>query len=108
MLERPAITLRGLAIICLASGCWAFSFGVSAPSGLCSLWLQAAQCSDTVIGLNSGTYYLGIALAAGLVPWMMRRWGRSAIVVGMVVSGLSVAAFPWAGGLFGWFALRLL
>jgi MFS family permease len=61
-----------------------------------------------VIGLNSATYYLGLAMAAGLVPWLMRRTGRGCMVIGMVGSGLTIAAFPWCGGLTGAFLLRLL
>jgi MFS family permease len=92
--------------ICLSALFWAFSFGLVAP--LASLWLQDAQYSDTLIGLNTATYYLGIALAAPLVPALMRRWGRSALVLGMVASGVTVAWFPWGGSLVGWFALRAL
>jgi MFS family permease len=90
----------------LATACWAFSFGVEAP--IASLWLQDAGHSTRTIGLNAATYYLGIALAAGLVPALMRRLGRWCIVGGMVASGITVAAFPWCGGLYGFFLLRLL
>ena len=97
---------KRLAANCAASLCWAFSFGLGAP--LASLWLQEAGHGATIIGLNTGVYYLGIALAAGLVPWMIRRWGRGCAVLGMLGSGLTLLAFPWGGGLFGWFVLRLL
>jgi MFS family permease len=97
---------RTLAILCVASLCWGFSFGLGAP--LASLWLQDAGQGATIIGLNTGIYYLGIALTAALVPWLMRSCGRGCLVVGMLVSGLTVAWFPWGGGLLGWFLLRLL
>jgi MFS family permease len=93
-----------LAIICLVNGFWAFSFGLEVP--LASLWLRDHGLSDTLIGLNTGSYYLGILLAAGAVPWMMTRSARGCATSGMVVSGLTVALFPWAGGIIGWFALR--
>src|SRR5205823_819460 len=64
--------------------------------------------TKTVIGLNTAVYYLGIAVAAGAVPGMMRRWGKGCPVFGMVFSGLTVALFPWGGSLTGWFLLRLL
>lgn len=95
---------RWIVPLCLASLLWAFSFGVSAP--LAALWMQDAGCSDTLIGLNTSTYYLGIALAAGLVPGLMRRWGPGCLVLGMTASALTAAAFPWGGGLPGWFAWR--
>jgi MFS family permease len=95
---------RWIIPLCLASVLWAFSFGLNAP--LASVWMRDAGYSDTIIGLNTGTYYLGIALAAVLVPWLMRRWGYRCLVLGMAASGLTAAAFPWGGSLFGWFALR--
>jgi MFS family permease len=95
-----------LAAICLASLCWAFSFGAGAV--LAPLWLKQSGYSDTVVGLSTGTYYFGIALAAGAVPWMLRRWGAGAAAAGMVASGVTVALFPWGGSLAGWFGLRLL
>jgi MFS family permease len=95
---------RWIVPLCLASLLWAFSFGVNAP--LAALWMQDAGCSDSLIGLNTSAYYLGIALAAGLVPGLMRRWGPGCLVFGMGASALTAAAFPWGGGLPGWFAWR--
>src|SRR5262249_45071638 len=100
---RPALTL---AMICLVNACWAFSFGLEVP--LASLWLHDHDCSDTVVGLNTATYYLGILLAASAVPWLMRRSARGCAAIGMIASGLTVALFPWGSGLLGWFALRAL
>src|SRR5262249_4259229 len=47
-------------------------------------------------------------LAAGLVPWTMRRWGRSSVVFGTLASGVTVMAFPFRDGLLWWFTFRLL
>ncbi|HJT78530.1 MAG TPA: MFS transporter [Gemmataceae bacterium] len=106
-MEAPATTpRRTLVVLCAASLCWAFSFGLGAP--LASLWLRDRACGATVIGLNTSLYYLGIAVAALLVPYLMRRWGNSCAVAGMVASGVTVALFPWAGGLVGYHLLRLL
>jgi MFS family permease len=106
MPATPASSARTLVPLCLASVCWAFSFGLSAP--LASLWLAHAGCGATTIGLNTSLYYLGIALAAGLVPRLMRRWGYGTAALGMLASGVTVALFPWGGGLAGWHLLRLL
>jgi MFS family permease len=108
MSVAPTSSARGLAVICLASGCWAFGFGVAALSGLCSLWLERAGCNETLIGLNTSLYYGGILIASFFVPRAMRAWGRRCVVAGMVISGASVALFPWGGGLVGWLALRFL
>ncbi|HEV3236482.1 MAG TPA: MFS transporter [Gemmataceae bacterium] len=105
---------RWMLPLCLASLLWAFSFGLNAP--LASLWMQDALSNrveesnrvQTLIGLNTSFYYLGIAVAACAVPWLMRRRGYRALAVGMVMSGVTCAAFPWPGDLTGWFAVRLL
>jgi MFS family permease len=98
-------SVRTLVPLCVASACWAFSFGLGAQ--LASLWLKDAGYSDTTIGLNTSLYYAGIALAAGVVPPLMRRWGYRCAAVGMLASGVTVALFPWGGGLLGWHLLRL-
>jgi MFS family permease len=96
---------RQMALLCLATLCWAFGFGVSAP--LASLLLHDAGFGTDVIGWNTGVYYLGIALAAALVPWMMRRWGRGCPVLGTSFSAVTIALFPLGCSLTGWFVLRL-
>jgi MFS family permease len=106
MAQSLPVRVRELRVLCLAAVCWAFSFGLSAE--LAPVWLQAHGYSFTTIGLNTSLYYLGIALAAVLVPRMMRRWGDGCVVAGMLASGVTVAAFPWGGGLAGWHLLRLL
>jgi MFS family permease len=95
---------RTLALICLVNGCWAFSFGLEVP--VASLWLQDHGLNDALIGLNSATYYLGILLAAVVVPPLMRRSARCCATAGLIVSALTVGCFPWGGGLAGWFLLR--
>jgi MFS family permease len=97
---------RWLIPLCLAAFLWAVGFGASAP--LASLWLQDAGAADTLIGLNTGAYYLGIVLAAGLVPRLLGRHGHWCLLAGMLVSGLSMAVFPWANWLPGLFFLRIL
>jgi MFS family permease len=105
-MSPPLRSLRTLAVLCLVSAGWAFSFGLGAP--LASFWLDDAHYSKTIVGLNTGVYYLGIAVTAAAVPWMMRRFGRFCPAAGFALSAVTVVLFPWGGGLFGWFALRLL
>jgi MFS family permease len=105
---------RWMLPLCLASLLWAFSFGLNAP--LASLWMQDALSTQieeanrikTLIGLNTSCYYLGIAVAACAVPWLMRRCGYRALSAGMVMSGVTCAAFPWPEEITGWFAVRFL
>jgi MFS family permease len=97
---------RALTMICLASAGWAFSFGLIAA--LASLWLAKEGWNQTVVGLNISCYYLGIALAALVVPRLMRRLGPGCVAAGCVLSGVTVVLFPWGGSLAGYFGLRLL
>jgi hypothetical protein len=95
-----------MAVVCLASAAWAFGFGVNAP--LAALWLQDSGCSHKLVGLNTSTYYLGVALASPLVPLLMRHGGRGCMIAGMFIDGLTVVLFPWARSTAAWFGLRLL
>lgn len=97
---------RTLALLCLACGSWAFSFGLECP--LASRWLESAGRSEGFIGLNTGTHFLGVILAGLAAPTLMQRRGRGCIALGLVLSGAAVAAFPWAGTRAGSFALRFL
>jgi MFS family permease len=72
------------------------------------LWLEAAGCSNSVIGWNGGVHYLAIALAALAVPALMHRWSTRCPAAGMLLSALAVAAFPWVDSLPLWFVWRAL
>jgi MFS family permease len=96
---------QALLVICLATVGWSFSFGLGAP--LAALWLSAHGCADSITGDNTGVYYLGMGLAAAAVPWLMRRWGSRCTALGMLLSGLGTALFPWGAGLAWWFLVRL-
>ena len=104
-MEAPS-SRRTLVVLCLASCGWAFSFGLGAT--LASPLLSDAGYDKTTIGLNTSTYYLGVAVASVALQWLVQRSGRTCIVAGMLVDALAVALFPWARGPFGWFGLRLL
>lgn len=93
-------------MLCLASGGWAFGFGLGAP--LASLWLHDAGQSARLIGLNTSLYYLGVALASFAVPSLMRRYCRLCVVGGIIADAVVTALFPWADNLLAWSMLRLL
>jgi MFS family permease len=95
---------RLLLLVSLASLGWAFSFGLGAP--LASLLLKDAGCSSRTIGLNTSFYYLGVAVAAPLVPRLMRRRNRACVVAGMLLDAVTTAAFPLVSGELGWHLLR--
>jgi MFS family permease len=95
-----------LALLSLASLGWAFSFGLGAP--LASLWLEKAGLSGGAIGLNTSLYYLGVALAAPLVPCLMRRGSRACVLAGMLLDAAVTALFPLCSGALAWHLLRLM
>ena len=97
---------RLLILVSLASLGWAFSFGLGAP--LSSLWLKDASCDSWAIGLNTSCYYLGIAVAAPLVPRMMRRHNRVCAIAGMLLDAVTTAAFPLVSGAITWHLLRVV
>jgi MFS family permease len=95
-----------LPLICGCAAAWAFNFGLATQ--LTTLWLKDLGHSNTAIGLNQACYYFGLALVVTLVPALMRGWGAWCSVAGMALSGASIALFPFAGGLAGWYGLRIL
>jgi MFS family permease len=97
---------RDLRVLCVASAGWAFSFGLGAP--LASLLLHDAGLSARAVGLNTSVYYLGIALAAGMVPRLMARADRGCLVAGMVLDAAVTAVFPWTDSPVLWLLLRLV
>src|SRR5207248_8931907 len=72
---------RTLAVLCLASMGWAFSFALGVE--VAPLWLKDAGFSPKAIGLNTSVYYLGVAVASVFVPALMGRSGRRCVVAGM-------------------------
>jgi MFS family permease len=106
-LALPSLSVpRGLALICVCTAAWAFNFGMATQ--LSTLWLNGRRHGNTVIGLNQGFYYFGLAVVVTLVPSLMRRWGPRCAIAGMALSGFSVALFPHAGSLAAWYTLRFL
>ncbi len=107
MAAQVSPSRRTLIVVCLASLGWAFSFGVGAT--LAAPWLTDAGFDKTTIGLNTSIYYFGIAVTSLALPWLMRRASsRACVVAGIFIDALTVALFPWAGGILGWFGLRVL
>jgi MFS family permease len=95
---------RALAVLCLASAAWGFTFGLGLPVG--AVWMRDAGCSAAAVGLSTSAYYLGVAAASPLLPWLMRRLGRAAVAGGMALDGLATLLFPF-GGPAAWLLLRL-
>jgi MFS family permease len=61
-----------------------------------------------LVGLNTSLYYLGVAAASLLAPWLMRRGERTCLVAGMIADAVTTAVFPWVEAPVLWFLLRFL
>jgi MFS family permease len=97
---------KRLAVVCLACGVWAMSFGLG--SQVISHRLKHEGYSDTAIGLNHTLHYVGLAVGSLLAPRLVRRWGRRCPILGMLLSAGTLAGFPLGGNLAGYGLLRLL
>jgi len=102
----PTGSVRTLLLACLCCGGWAFGFGLECP--LASLWQQDAGATETGIGINTAMHFVGVLLAGAFVPSIMSRTGRGGIALGLLVSGVAVALFPFGNGPVGWGVLRVL
>jgi MFS family permease len=97
---------RALLLVYLTCGSWAFSFGLECP--LASRWLEITGHSEGFIGLNTGAHFFGVIIGGIASPAIMRRCGRGCIAVGLLLSGATVAMFPWNGDGTSSFVLRFL
>lgn len=95
---------RTLVVLSLASAGWAFSFGLALPLG--SLWLTDAGLSNQEVGLSTSVYYLGVAGASLLLPWLMRRGSRRLVIGGLLIDAVATACFPLVSHWVGWFLLH--
>jgi MFS family permease len=99
------LNVRSMLLICCTTVAWAFSFGLGMQ--VVSHWLKSLSTDDTIIGLTQSFYYFGLAVASCAVPWMTRRLGtRNCASIGMLGAGITIAVFPWADDLWGWYLLR--
>ncbi len=98
------MTFARLMLVCGVTAAWAVSFGLGTQAT--SHWLKLHDASDTLIGLVHASYYLGMAIAALCVPRLTSRLGLGTSSLGMFVTGVSLAIFPFAGGAAGWVVIR--
>jgi MFS family permease len=102
----PSFFLSAKFVILVCCCCWAFGFGLECP--LASRWLQDAGHTESFIGFNTGTHFFGVIVMGAFAPALIRRCGRGCVLIGLLLSGIGVAAFPYGNNAFGYFALRLL
>lgn len=101
------LSARSLFFICWTVANWAFSFGLG--SQLVSHWLHSQGQSDTVIGYGHAFYYLGMAVASFAAPLAMRWLGAiRCVTMGLILTGVTLAIFPWSEHEGVWYVLRCL
>lgn len=98
---------RNLFFICMASACWAFSFGIG--SQVVTHWVKNLGASDTVVGFCHSFYYFGLAAGSCAVPWLTRRLGPTPCAAfGLIASGMTLVWFPALTEVWCWYAIRFL
>ena len=100
------VSFARLMLVCGVTAAWAVSFGLGTQAT--SHWLKLHDASDTLIGLVHAAYYLGVAAVALGVPKLTARFGLGTCSLGMFLSAVSLAIFPFVGGAAGWLAVRFL
>lgn len=97
-------TRAGLIATAAAFG---LTYGLSAP--LIALELHERGVSDLLIGANAAMHAVGVLLIAPRLPRLIARLGLSRVAkLALVISALTLSAFPFAIFLWLWFALRLV
>ena len=87
--------------------CFAVGLAVGGVIPLFSLILERRDVSETVIGANTAVGSIGIICIAPFVPWIVRRLGLApAVILGIVLSALALAAIAVSESLVAWFLLR--
>jgi MFS family permease len=103
--DRPEVS--AFAPLLLAAALAGSALGLFNP--LIAAQLMAAGHDKVAIGANSTLFFLCILLSAPLAAWLIGRLGlRRVLALGMVLTALAAAPFPWTQGLATWSVLRAL
>ena len=93
--------------VTLGISAFGLSLGLSYP--LISLILIDRGYGEGIVGLNAGTYGLGIAASTAFMPWMTTRFRADhLVVVGLAISAAAIAGFALFPALGAWFVLRFI
>jgi len=83
------------------------TYSLSAP--LLALGLAQHGVSEAMIGVNAAMHAVGVLITAVLLPRMVSGLGPRRVILGSIVlSALTLAAFPLMPAIWLWFPLRLL
>jgi len=96
----------GLAAVMVSAVTTGLTIGMTIP--LIALTMAAAGAGTALIGINAAMPALGILLTAPLAPWLIAVLGLvPTLVLGCVVSAVSLVLFPVFDSMVGLFALRI-
>lgn len=105
----PEIAPDWPAIVVVVFGVSAFAVAQGLTYPLLSLLLQRSGASGTVIGLNAGSFALGLALATLLVHRVTALLrGDRVIIAGLVGVSCCLATFAMADAVSVWFVARFV
>ncbi len=98
--------LSSIAVIAAAS-IFGLTYGLSAP--LIAVDLAARGAGEFLIGLNAAMHAVGVLSIALFLPRLAARFGALRLIVAaLVLSALTLLAFPLTPGIAFWFLLRVL
>ncbi|MEP7041707.1 MAG: MFS transporter [Dokdonella sp.] len=90
-----------------AAAIFGLTYGLSAP--LIAVDLAARGAGESLIGLNAAMHAVGVLSIALFLPRLAVRFGAQRLIVAaLILSTLTLLAFPQVPGIAFWFPLRLL
>jgi len=98
--------LSSIAVIA-AAAIFGLTYGLSAP--LIAVDLAARGAGEFLIGLNAAMHAVGVLSIALFLPRLAARFGALRLIIAaLVLSAMTLLAFPLTPGIAFWFALRVL
>ncbi|HUA80517.1 MAG TPA: MFS transporter [Dyella sp.] len=100
-------TLMSMVAVIATATIFGLSYSLSAP--LIAVSLENMGFSDRFIGINAAMHAVGVLAIAPFMPALAARWGaRRLAVLALVVTAVTLAAFPFVSSVAWWFPLRML
>lgn len=102
-----ARTLMSMAAVIATATIFGLSYSLSAP--LIAVSLEHLGYSDRFIGINAAMHAVGVLAIAPFMPALAAHLGaRRVAIFALVVTALTLAAFPFVTTVGWWFPLRIL
>jgi len=103
----PSRNILARGAVIATAAVFGLTYSLSAP--LVAFGLAQQGLSEALIGVNAAMHAVGVLVTALLLPHIVGRLGARAVIIGSVVlSALTLVAFPFMPLVWLWFPLRLL